>query len=229
MDWVSRAELKGSQFLEFRDRVGSRENVWSAVGGSGSYCGVGEINHSRIEALVVLVEGHNVDFMLLEVSFEIGPDQGHKVCDVCEDGAVCVLLNLVLDFKLFSQLINLALECQCLIRFLLNHLHLLLCCFHSILNLLYTVIEASDVPSSFCQLLIRYSCVCSCLVAAGLIVFLVVPVVSFLHVGLHLVLQLTECCLLPCQLTKCTSINKDLGFEFLQLLLILNVCHFYWG
>ena len=150
MDRVSRAELKGGQFLEFGDRVGGRENVRSAVGGSGSYCGVGEINHSGIEALVVLVEGRNVDFMLLEVSFEIGPDRGRKVCDVCEDGAVRVLLNLALDFKLFGQLINLALERQRLIRFLLDRLHLLLRRFHSILDLLYTVVEASDVPPSFC-------------------------------------------------------------------------------
>lgn len=73
-DWVSRAELKGGQFLEFGDRVGGGENVRSAVGGGRSHRRVGEVNHSRIEALVILIEGRDVDFVLLEVGLEVGTD-----------------------------------------------------------------------------------------------------------------------------------------------------------
>ena len=196
-DRVSRAELKGGQFLEFGDRVGGGENVRSAVGGGRSHRRVGEVNHSRIEALVILIEGRDVDFVLLEVGLEVGTDRGVEVCNIRKDGTVRVLLDLALNFELFGQLIDLALERQRLVRLFLDRLHLFLRRFHSVLYLLHSVVETSYVSPRLCKLLGRYGCVGAGLVATGLMVFLVIPAVSFLRVGFHPVLEFAERCLFP--------------------------------
>ena len=96
---------KGGNLLEFGG--GGREGgTGKMVVGGGVGRVVGEVRHRQVEVLIVGVEGREIEFVLLEASFDGRMDVGIEVCDVGHDGAVGVGLNLALGIELVCQLID---------------------------------------------------------------------------------------------------------------------------